>query len=287
MARTVQECNDYIVTNLVTEFAAVGITIDPNLWSKRNLLRNICYTFAIAQSLFEQLADISIAAMQDIQTKSAAATKAWIQDKMFKFQYSATTPQYVQMVNGIPQYPVVNDTLKIITACSVATSVTQTVNIKVAKGDPLSALAAGELTAAQDYIDTIGTAGINYVVLSDDADKLYIEANIYYRGSYAAVIQANVIDAIDAYLLNLSRTDFNGYIYVADLVKMIDNIEGVNDVELVNVKARYDSQSFGAGIDLVTAGDVVQRRYLAGAGYLIQEDTVGYTFADSLTFIAE
>lgn len=225
--------------------------------------------------------------MKDIKTKSAAETKAWIHDKMIKFQYSVTTPQYVQMVNGIPQYPVVNDTLKIITACSVATSVTQTVNIKVAKGDPLSALAAGELTAAQDYIDTIGTAGINYVVLSDDADKLYVEANIYYRGSYSAVIQANVIDAIDAYLLNLSRTDFNGYIYVADLVKMIDNIEGVNDVELVNVKSRYDSQSFGTGIDLVIAGDVVQRRYLAGAGYLIQEDTVGYTFADSLTFIAE
>lgn len=287
MARTVQECYDYIVTNLVTQMANAGITITPSLWSKRNLLRNICWTFAIAQSLFEQLADISIAKMEDIQSKSAAATKAWIQDKMFRFQYSATTPQLVQIINGVPQYPTEIDDFKIITACAVSSTVTQIVKIKVAKGNPLQALAVGELTAAQDYIDTIGTAGVTYQVQSDDPDRLYIKANIYYKGTYAAVIQTNVIDAIDAWLLNLSRTDFNGYIYVADLLKMIDNIEGVIDVELEDVKARYDAQAWGTGVDLVLSGDVLQRRYLAGAGYIIQEDTPTYTFADTLTFIPQ
>jgi hypothetical protein len=68
---------------------------------------------------------------------------------------------------------------------------------------------------------------------------------------------------------------------------MIRNIEGVNDVVLQNVAARYDSQAFGAGIDLVLNGDWQNRKYLTGAGYIIQEDTAGQTFADSLNFIPE
>jgi hypothetical protein len=287
MARTVQECNDYIVTNLVTQFASIGVTINPLLWSKRNFLRVTCYSFAIAQALFEQLADLSIAQMTEIQSKSAAATKAWVQDKFFKFQYSATVPQYVTMVNGIPQYPIVNESLRIVTACAVSTTLTNNVIVKLAKSDPLTNLSAGEITAAQDYIDTIGTAGINYIVQSTGPDRLYIKANIFYKGTYSAIIQTTVIDAINAYLLDLSKTDFNGYLYVASLNRMIKNIEGVNDVEFVDVQARYSSQSFGAGTNLIVAGDVVSRRYLTGAGYIIEEGTSGQTFADQLTFIAE
>lgn len=287
MARTVQECNDYIVTNLVAQFASIGVTINPLLWSKRNFLRVTCYSFAIAQALFEQLADLSIAQMTEIQSKSAAATKAWIQDKFFKFQYSATDPQYVTMVNGVPQYPIENESLRIVTACAVSTTVVNNVIVKLAKSDPLTNLSAGEITAAQDYIDTIGTAGINYIVQSSSPDRLYIKANIYYKGTYSAIIQTTVIDAINAYLLGLSKTDFNGYLYVASLNRMIKNIEGVNDVEFVDIKARYSSQSFGAGTDLVVLGDVVSRRYLTGAGYIIEEGTAGQTFADQLTFIPE
>ena len=287
MARTVQECNDYIVTNLVAQFASIGVTINPLLWSKRNFLRVTCYSFAIAQALFEQLADLSIAQMTDIQSKSSAATKAWIQDKFFKFQYSATTPQYVSMINGIPQYPIENESLRIVTACAVSTTVVNNVIVKLAKSDPLTNLSAGEITAAQDYIDTIGTAGINYIVQSTAPDKLYIKANIYYKGTYSAIIQTTVIDAINAYLLDLSKTDFNGYLYVASLNRMIKNIEGVNDVEFVDVQARYNSQSFGAGTNLIVLGDVVSRRYLTGAGYIIEETTAGQTFADQITFIPE
>jgi hypothetical protein len=287
MARTIAECNTYIVNSLVTNFATVGMTIDPLLWSKRNFLRLICYSFAVAQAYFEQLADQSIAEMEDIQNKSAAATKPWIQDKMFKFQYSATNPQYVQIFNGIPEYPTVDENLKIITACAVTSTVTQTVKVKVAKGDPFVALAAGEITAAQDYIDTIGVAGINYVVTSLDADKLWIVADIWFKGSYNAVIQTNVINALNEFMLNLSRNDFSGYIYVADIMKCIKAVEGVNDATLNDVQCRSDVQAFGAGIDLVIGADVVLRKYPTVAGYIIQEDTAGETFADKLNFIAE
>ena len=72
-----------------------------------------------------------------------------------------------------------------------------------------------------------------------------------------------------------------------DVDQKIRAIEGVNDVEFVDVQARYNSQSFGAGTNLIVLGDVVSRRYLTGAGYIIEETTAGQTFADQITFIPE
>lgn len=129
MARSVAEINNYIVTNLVSQFASQGITITPTLWSKRNILRLVCYTVAIAQALLEQLQDIFIQRVEDIQGRSAAASILWLQDKFFKFQYNATTPQILQAVivvltspTGTPysylalQYAIVNTDLCIIKA---------------------------------------------------------------------------------------------------------------------------------------------------------------------------
>lgn len=287
MARTVQECYDYITTNLVTQFASAGMTIDPANWSKRNILRNVCYTMAIAQSLLEQLNDLSLAKMTDVQKKSAAASHAWLQDKMFKFQYSASNPQVLQVVNGVVGYATEDETLRIVKACSVSSTVSQTVNIKVAKGSPLEALSVSELSAAQTYIGLFGTAGIIYNVSSADPDKLYIAADVYYDSAYAAVISATVIKALQDYLETLSTTNFDGYIYVREVEKLIKAVPGVNDVVIQQMSGRLDSQSFGAGIDLVLGADTLNRRYQAGAGYLVEETTSGKTFTDSLTFIAE
>lgn len=287
MARTVQECYDYITTNLTTEFATVGITIVPALWSRRNVLRNICYTFAIAQALFEQLQDLALAQMEAVQAISAAATPLWIQDKMFKFQYSATNPQVLQIINDVPAYAVVDTDLQIIKGCSVNTTVVNSVIIKTAKSSPLEALSVGEVAAAQTYIDQLGTAGINYTVLSLDSDKLYVEAQVFFQGLYSAVIQSTVIAALDSYLENLSTNNFNGYVYALEVEQVIRAVEGVNDVVVNRVSGRYDAQTVLTGIDLVLANELVNRRYLTGAGYIIQEDTANYTFADTLTFTAE
>ena len=287
MARSVQECYDYIVTQLVAEMAASGITIYPATWSKRNRLRNICWTMALAQAQHEQLNDQSLAEMQVIQAKSAAASEAWVQDKMLKFQYSANNPQVLQVTNGVVGYPVEDSTLRIIKACSVRTTVAQNVNIKIAKGSPLAALSGAELTAAQTYITQLGTAGINYIVSSTAADKLYLKADIYYDSAYSAVISADVILALQNYLEGLSTTDFNGYIYVRRVEQLIRSVPGVNDVVIDQMSARLDSQSFGAGINLVLGADTIVRRYQTGAGYIVEETTSGQDFANTLTFIPE
>lgn len=287
MARTIAEINNVIVTNLVTQFASVGITINPTTWSKRNILRLICYSFAIAQSVAEQLQDIAISQMLDIQSKSVAGTKLWLQFKMFEFQYSATNPQTLQVINNVPTYATIDTNLQIIKACSVSTTLTQNVLIKVAKSDPLTPLTTNEKTEAQAYINSLGTVGITYTIQSLTGDKLMLQAKIYYNGAYSTIIENNVKNGINSYLYNLSKTNFDGYIYVTDLVNHIKSIEGVNDIEIDNLFCRLNSQSVGSGINLVVGGDVQVRRYLSGAGYMVEETTSGYTFTDKLTFIAE
>jgi len=287
MARTVQECYDYIVSNLETEFASVGITITPATWSKRNLIRNLCYIYAIAQSLSEQLQDVAIAKMEAIQRVSSPATAAWLQDAVFKFQYSSTTPQNLSIIGGVAQYAIVNEALRIVTACSVSNSVTGTVYIKVAKGSPLAALSAPEISALQTYVDQKGAAGITYVVSSSNPDRLYLEGSVYYNGIYSSVISDAVIDALDAWLADLSVNNFNGEVKVTDIINVIRAVDGVNDFVPTRIAARYSSQSLFGGIDLVSGSDILSRKYNTGAGYIIQEDTSSNTFADKLTFIAE
>lgn len=287
MSRTVDEINSYIKAQLVTNFAAIGITIDPTTWSKRNMLRLICFTMATCQALLEQLQDLFQQTIEDIAAKAPAASAPWVQDKMFKFQYSATDPQIIALINTVPEYPVVDPTLRIITACSVTSSVSNETQVKVAKGNPFVALSPPEKSAAQGYINTIGVAGINYVVISLDSDKMFIEADIYYQGQYAAVIQANVIAAIEAWFVDRATNNFNGTVDMADLEGIINKVTGVNDVVLKNVRGRADADAFAAGIDLILGTQVIQRKWQTIAGYIGQETDTGHTFTDSLNFIAE
>src|ERR1700749_1393665 len=115
MARSVDQINSFLVDTLVSNFAAIGVTINPTLWSKRNMLRALCYTVAIVQALMEQLQDVFKANIEAVVATAAAASAKWVQAKMFEFQYSATDPQVIALINTVPVYPVVDPTLQIIT----------------------------------------------------------------------------------------------------------------------------------------------------------------------------
>lgn len=287
MARSVDTINSSIVASLVIQFAAIGITINPTLWSKRDMLRAICYTVATCQGIMEQLQDLYKANLEDIVSKAAPATAPWIQKKMFEFQYSATNPQVLALIDVIPVYPIIDPTLRIITACSVTTDISNSNSIKVATGNPLLALTAPQISSAQGYINTIGTAGITYTIISLNPDKLFIDAQIFYAGQYAAVIKTNVITAINNYLRTLSITNFNGALKMSDLEALIRNVTGVNDVKLNNVRARAATDPYSAGVDLILSSAIVQRQFVTIAGYIAGEDTVTKTFADTLQFTAE
>lgn len=252
--------------------------------SKRAIWRLWTYITAVAINLLEQAIDIMLAVIEAFVAVAAPGTPPWLQDKAFKFQYSSTVPQVVQLINLAPVYPVVDASLRIVTRCSVTTDVNNTVTIKVAKGNPPQALASLELDALQSYFDVMAVAGVSYNVTSSPPDRLYVDADVYYTGLYAAVIQTNVIAAIDAYLAGIP---FNGRIKVSDLELAIKAVPGVEDVVFKNVVARADATAYGSGTALVLNNTLASRFWPTISGYAISEDTATHTLADSLTFIPQ
>jgi len=268
MARSIQQIQQEIINfkNAQPELAAFNSTSHRAIW----LLWT--YVIAVAIAVHEQLLDVYTASLETLLSQMPSASRSWVKKKMFDFQYSTTDPQIVQVVNGVANYPQTNTTLQIITGCSVNSTIPNQVNIKVAKGNPYAPLTTLEKTAAQDYINTIGIAGIQYNVISLNADTLYVLADIYYQGQYSAVIQDNVYNSVNNYLVNLSKTNFDGVLKISDLETSFRTATGVTDVFLRIVTATPDG---GTGVPLVfnlpgiTYQYFYTREYTTAAGYIV------------------
>lgn len=276
MARSVATIQALIVTNFQAqpELAAANST------SKRAIWYLLTFIVATAINVFEQLLDLFKANITAIVALSAPATPQWLQAKIFNFQYSATNPQNIQLINTVPTYAVVDPTLLLITRASVKTSLANTVAIKAAKLTPPVALLAPELSALQSYINSIGIAGINYTVTSANPDQIFIQATVFYQGTYAAIILQSVTAAIATFLANLA---FDGSMKVSDLENTIRNVIGVNDVVLQNVTVRRDQDTVSQGTVLIQNQTEVARLWATIAGYMVAENTAGYTLATTLT----
>jgi hypothetical protein len=273
-----------VIQQQILDSMAADAVLSQNLTSvsKRAIYRLWAFIVAVAIALHEQLIDLFKTEVEALVAQAAPGTPSWLQAQVFKFQYSSTSPQVVQLINLAPVYPVVDESLRIITRCSVTTDVANNVTVKVAKGEPPTALASLELDALTSYIGVIGVAGISYNVVSLAADRLYVSAQVYYSGLFSSVIKANVIAAIDAYLASIP---FNGQIKISELETAILNVDGVDDVILQDVRARDNATAFPGGTSLVIGNTLASRFWPTLAGYAISEDTAGNTLADSLTFI--
>lgn len=268
MARTINEIQQEIIAykNAQPELAAFNSTSHRAIW----LLWT--YVVATAIAIHEQLLDLYTASLETLLATLPAANRLWVQKKMFEFQYSATDPQVVQLIDAVPQYPVINTDLQIITGCSVSSVLPNEVTIKVVKGDPYTPLTTPEKNAAQDYINTIGIAGVNYNVVSLNPDTLYVFADVYYQGQYASVIQNNVQQNVENYLKSLSVTNLQGVLKVSDLETAFRTAIGVTDVFLRVVTCTPDG---GTGVPLVvnlpnvTYTYTYQREYNSVAGYIV------------------
>jgi hypothetical protein len=280
MARSIAEIQAAIIASVQADANLVqaASTSQTAIWR--------LWTFIVATSIaiLEQLQDVFQVNNEAIVNLSAPQTAQWLQDRVFKFQYDATTPQVLQLIDLIPQYSVVDETKRIVTRCSVTSNLTNKVLVKVAKSETPEALTSPEISALQTYVDTLGVAGIKYVVSSTNSDKIYIQAQVFFAGAYSAIIQANVIASIETYLGSLP---FNGTLKLSDLEIAIRNTEGVNDVIFNNVKCRRDADALSAATSLVLANTVITKQWATVAGYIVGETTASNTLADTLTFIAE
>lgn len=236
------------------------------------------YVVAVTINVFEQLVDAYQAEIDAVIDNGVPGTEAWVHMKVLEFQYDATTPQYIELNSDlVPVYETVDADKQIITRAAVVTLGNGRVTIKVAKGASPVPLAAGEVTAFEDYLSVIMPAGPKVTVISEDSDKLYVDADVYYDGQFVDSIQTDVEAAINAYLAAL---DFNGTVKVSGIQDAIQGVQGVNDVVVNEVRARRDSTVFASAT-------VVARQWSTVAGYIVEETTSGQTFADSITYTAE
>lgn len=274
-----------IKLQLTETFKAQPELAQANSTSRRAIWNLLLYVVAVGINIFENILDLFKTDIQTIADSSAAATPVWLQDKAFKFQYDATDPQIIQLIDTVPQYPVVDPTKRITTRVSVKTSLANEVMIKVAKNEPPEAFSSAELAAIQSMFNIIGTDGINYLVSSATSDKLFIDAEIYFDAQYAPIILSTITANITSFLSNLATVNFGGAVQVSDIENVIRNSEGVKDVILNQVRARADATAFASGTDLVLNNQVISRLWNTVSGYIVPETTPGNTLADSLTFI--
>lgn len=281
MARSVNEIQQAIIQDVA---ATPELNILTQNTSKRAIWRLWTRVVATAISLLEQLIDLFQVQLEKTVDLTAPHTAQWLQAKVFDFQYDATNPQVVQLIDLIPKYQVVNKDLCIVTRCSVKSDITNNVIIKVAKSDPPAALSNDELNALQSYVNIVGVTGILYDVQSSESDKLYVEADIYYNGMYSAVIFDYVSNAIQNYLASIP---FDGVVKISDLEIAIKNTTGVSDCVFKNIKARRHIDPLTSATFLVQNNQVISRLWNTISGYMIPETTAGNTLLQTLNFIPE
>ncbi len=268
------------------------------------------WIIAVGQSILEQLQDANIAQMETNISNTPALTAQWIAQMCKNFQYSVSSPQTLQLTvtDTFPyvsiSYPVINPFLCPVAQCSVTSNNNGQIIIKVAtlSGSPpalgpldgtAGSTSGATCMALQSYLNTILPPNIHYVLINDNPDRLYIEANVFFNASYSGVVQVNMNSAINAYLAGIP---FNGTVTVSALEEAMLAVPGVNDVVLNNVFWRQaiqtgltggppPSNSFYSAQLLVTGSMVRSRNYQTYAGYVIAEDTTGYTPADAVTYI--
>jgi hypothetical protein len=236
-------------------------------------------TFSQCVNILEQLFDAYQTTNTEIAVSSVPVTDAWLYEKILEFQYSsdASNPQNIQLINLVPQYPVVDESLRIISRVSVTTVGNGIIKIKVATGEPPQALSSAQQTALSSYLDIISGAGPKCQVSSGDADRLAVYAQVYFDGQYISSIQTDVEAAINNYLATLP---FNGTVEISDIIVTVKGVRGVNDFVMTNCYSRKSSDSFSTASPMA-------RKYATVAGYIIEEDSTGHKFTDTITYTAE
>lgn len=237
----------------------------------------------VATEIFtlEQLNNVSESELETLISNVTSPTTAWWQKQLLAFQYSATTPQIVvlDVETFSPAYEIVDPTLRIVTNASVTTTSNNVIQMKITNNGAV--LNASQYIALHSYITTIDPAGIGFNIINALPDQLWIEGTIFYNGQFSAVIQANVIAAINVYMAALP---FDGQVKVSALEDAIQAVTGVTDVFITSIAARAagNGQSFA---DRTFFGlSTTTRFWQTYSGQIVQETTSGQTFSDTLIF---
>jgi hypothetical protein len=290
MARTVAQIEQQINDKIASMPSLAAIVPNPSQVAN---WKTFIHSIAVCIAVFEQIIDVFKSEIEAKIAAGAVGSEPWLQSKAFEFQYDATTPQLLDIVNFAPAYNPIDPSKRIITRASVKTVGRGVVYVKVAKSEPPVALSTPELSAIQSYFTDggdgtyagrsrgLGFAGIDVIAQTFNADKLYLAGKIYYNGQFSASIANNVIMAINNYLA--TGIDTEGGISLVGITNAIESAEGFIDVLLDDVATRPDLGSYTYMRQNKT--DFIPNQ-ITYAGYIVEETNPGNTFLDKLIFVA-
>lgn len=281
MARTVNQILTQMQQELALQPKLVAELTSPSRVSIYGLW---LYIMAVSIALFEQVLDIYTATIEAFIGKAGVGTLPWVRDRILEFQAGDS----VTYNNGVVSYPVVDTTARIVTRCSVSQGGNKTVNIKVAKSEPPEALTSGELQEIQFYAKQITFAGTQISVTSNDADFLYVNADIYFDGQLPeSTVSANIITSMNAYCAGLSTADnFDGSVIIPAIEVVLLNTTGVKYIVLNEVAIRASTVPFaGRQILYSLASSIDVPKVSTISGYLVGDTDSGHTFNDSFSYI--
>ena len=279
MARTVTEIQNEIIAAKTAD-ATLNALNSPSAVAIWRLWTRIT---ASAIETQEQLWDVFKLELEQIAREAVPGTADWLQKRVLEFQYDAASPQVITVVDGKATYPVIDASKRIITRAAIVEQVNNRVLVKVAKDDGsggLTPLTTNEINALISYLDKIGFVGIAIDTSSLFADRLKFTGEIFYSGEYVeTTVKAAIIVAIKNYLSSVSITNFDGTIIREQIIDAIQAVEGVTGVDTLGVVLIARPSS----VPLTGAVTTVNRSYVTAAGYIIEEDTSGSTFNDTIT----
>jgi hypothetical protein len=273
MARTITEIFD----SIQAARAAEPTLADLNSTSATAVHRLWAYLTATVHYVLETIFDRHRADVEAALARAKPGTAAWYAEQALGFQAGDTL---VADDAGI-HYPAGSTGPRLITrAAAIENELTGKLFIKVAKDGPtagtLASLSGPELVQVRAYFDRKGFAGVRKEIVSREADRLKVVANVYYDALLEVpALTAAVQAAVQAYLGSFTAANFNGLVYLAKLEDAIQAVPGVKDVQLVQVSARAGA----------AAPTLITRAYETQAGYIVTDELPGSTLADTLTFL--
>jgi hypothetical protein len=287
MARTIQEIFDSIQAARAADAQLAAVLTSPSATAVHRLW---AFVTATVHHTLETIFDRHRADVEAALARAKPGTAAWYAAQALLFQAGDTL---VADDEGV-HYLAGSTGAKIITrAAAIENDLTGKLFIKVAKDGPtpgtLASLSAAELVQVKAYYDRKGFAGVRKEIVSREADRLKLVANVYYDGSAdVPTLQAAAEAAVRGYLAKLSgtstdptaaaadlNTDFDGVLYLAKIEDALQAVAKVKDVQLVQVSARAGA----------TAPTLITRTYETQAGYIVTDELPGSTLADTLTFL--
>lgn len=264
MAQPINYYQQLITDAYVSNAASVGVTLTPALWSAVNLDRCVIYAVAVCAWTIDNLCDLFKADVNETISLLKPHSLRWYASIAEAFQYGYNLVAESDYYNNTGIDADLIAASKVVGYAAVVEQ-TRGLRIKVAKdnGTDLEPLTTPELNSFIYYMKQVKDAGVRLLITTAVADSLQADITIVYNplvltATGARIDGTNATPVQTAIALFLKNLPFNGVFSIQKFVDTIQLVEGVADLRINGISARYGALPFTS----------ISITYVPDAGYL-------------------